>query len=83
MCLLDTLGIRRAAVLGGSAGAPSATQMAIRHPGRVNALVLVVPLAYKPSTLADSVPPPSPLAQKMLAWLVGSDSVLDRTSCGA
>lgn len=73
VCLLDALGVRQAAVLGGSAGAPSATQMAIRHPGRTTALVLVVPLAYKPGTLADSAPPASPLAQKMLAWLVGSD----------
>ena len=40
VCLLDALGIRRAAVMGGSAGAPSALQMAIRHPDRVSALVL-------------------------------------------
>ncbi len=73
VCLLDALGIRQAAVLGGSAGAPSATQMAIRHPGRVSALVLVVPLAYKPGTLADSAPPPPPLAEKMLTRLMGSD----------
>jgi pimeloyl-ACP methyl ester carboxylesterase len=32
VCLLDALGIPRAAVMGGSAGAPSALQMAIRHP---------------------------------------------------
>ena len=32
VCLLDALGIPKAAVLGGSAGAPSALQMAIRHP---------------------------------------------------
>ncbi len=32
MCLLDALGIRQAAIMGGSAGAPSALQMAIRHP---------------------------------------------------
>ena len=54
VCLLDALGIRQAAVMGGSAGAPSALQMAIRHPDRVSALVLLVPLAYKPPTLADS-----------------------------
>jgi pimeloyl-ACP methyl ester carboxylesterase len=34
VCLLDALGIPRAAVMGGSAGAPSALQMAIRHPDR-------------------------------------------------
>jgi len=44
--LLDALGIRRAAVLGASAGAPSALQLALRHPERVSALVLLVPAAY-------------------------------------
>ena len=73
VCLLDALGIQRAGVLGGSAGTPSATQMAIRHPDRVSALVLVVPLAYKPNTLADSAPPPTPLAEKMLSRLFASD----------
>jgi pimeloyl-ACP methyl ester carboxylesterase len=34
VCLLDAPGIRRAAVIGGLAGAPSALQMAIRHPDR-------------------------------------------------
>jgi 2-hydroxy-6-oxonona-2,4-dienedioate hydrolase len=47
-CLLDALGIRRAAVLGASAGAPSALQFAIRHPDRCSALVLIVPAAYAP-----------------------------------
>ena len=46
VCLLDALGINKAAVAGGSAGGPSALQMAIRHPDRVSALVLLVPLAY-------------------------------------
>ncbi len=73
VCLLDALGIRKAAVLGGSAGAPSAMQMAIRHPDRVSALVLMVPLAYKPGALADSAPPLSPQVEKMLMDLVGSD----------
>ena len=73
VCLLDALGIRRAAVLGGSAGAPSAMQMAIRHPDRVSALVLLVPLAYKPGTLADSAPAMSPPVEKLLMRLIGSD----------
>ena len=47
-CLLDALGIRPPAVLGGSAGAASAMQLAIRHPDRVSALVLPVPLAWQP-----------------------------------
>jgi 2-hydroxy-6-oxonona-2,4-dienedioate hydrolase len=45
-CLLDALGVERAAVLGLSAGAPSALQMALRHPQRVSALALVVPITH-------------------------------------
>lgn len=47
-CLLDALGIERAAVLGASAGAPSSLQLALRHPERVSALVLLVPAVYVP-----------------------------------
>jgi pimeloyl-ACP methyl ester carboxylesterase len=73
VCLLDALGIRRAAVLGGSAGAPSALQMAIRHPDRVSALVLLVPLTYKPPTLADSAPPIAAWVESAMMRLIGSD----------
>ncbi|MDB5914408.1 MAG: alpha/beta hydrolase [Ramlibacter sp.] len=73
VCLLDALGIGRAAVLGASAGAPSAMQMAIRHPARTSALVLLVPLAYKPAAVADSAKPLPAAAEKMLLRLVGSD----------
>jgi 2-hydroxy-6-oxonona-2,4-dienedioate hydrolase len=74
-CLLDVLGIPQAAVLGASAGALSALQMAIRHPDRVSALILVVPIAYKPGTAADSAPAPSALAERVLLSLIGSDFV--------
>jgi pimeloyl-ACP methyl ester carboxylesterase len=47
-CLLDALGIRHAAVIGASAGAPSSMQFALRHPERCTALVLLVPAAYVP-----------------------------------
>ncbi len=73
VCLLDALGIRRAAVMGGSAGAPSALQMAIRHPDRVSALVLLVPLAYKPATQADSAPPMPVWVENTMLRLIGSD----------
>ena len=73
VCLLDALGIRRAAVMGGSAGAPSALQMAIRHPDRVSALVLLVPLAYKPPTQADSAPPMPAWVENTMMRLIGSD----------
>ena len=46
--LLDALGIARVAVIGASAGAPSAMQFALRHPERCSALVLLVPVAYVP-----------------------------------
>jgi len=46
--LLDRLGIGKAFVIGGSAGAWSAMQFAIRHPERCRALVLLVPAAYSP-----------------------------------
>jgi len=47
-CLLDAVGLDRAAVIGVSAGAPSALQLAVRHPERVSALVLMVPAAFVP-----------------------------------
>jgi pimeloyl-ACP methyl ester carboxylesterase len=47
-CLLDELGIQRAAVVGASAGAPSSLQFALRHPQRITALVLLVPAIYVP-----------------------------------
>jgi 2-hydroxy-6-oxonona-2,4-dienedioate hydrolase len=73
VCLLDALGIPKAAVMGVSAGAPSALQTAIRHPQRVSALVLVVPIAYKPGTVADSAPPVSDDKDALLLRLLGSD----------
>ena len=73
VCLLDALGIAQAVVVGGSAGAPSALQMAIRHPDRVSALVLLVPLAYKPSTQADSAAPMPAWVESTMMRLIGSD----------
>ncbi len=73
LCLLDALGIKQAAVMGGSAGAPSALQMAIRHPDRVTALVLLVPLAYKPPTNTNSAPPMAPWVEDIMMRVIGSD----------
>jgi pimeloyl-ACP methyl ester carboxylesterase len=73
VCLLDALGIRSAAVMGGSAGAPSALQMAIRHPDRVSALILLVPLAYKPPSQADSAPPMPAWVEAAMIRVIGSD----------
>lgn len=74
-CLLDALGIRQAAVLGASAGALSAMQMAIRHPQRVAALVLLVPITYRPAVAEAPLQPPSALAERVLLSLIGSDFV--------
>jgi 2-hydroxy-6-oxonona-2,4-dienedioate hydrolase len=43
--LLDGLGIERLPVVGGSAGALTAAEFALRHPGRCSHLVLLVPAA--------------------------------------
>ena len=73
VCLLDALGIRRAAIMGGSAGAPSALQMAIRHPDRVSALIMLMPLLYKPPTEGNSAPPLAPWVENTLMAVIGSD----------
>ena len=56
VCLLDVLKLGRVAVIGGSAGAPSAMQICLRHPERCSALVLLFPIAFAPGS-AQSKPP--------------------------
>jgi 2-hydroxy-6-oxonona-2,4-dienedioate hydrolase len=73
VCLLDALDIRTAAVMGGSAGALSALQMAIRHPDSVSALILLVPLAYKPPDTANSAAPMAPWVENLMMKAIGSD----------
>jgi pimeloyl-ACP methyl ester carboxylesterase len=46
--LLDFLGIRKCVVVAVSAGAPSAIELALRHPEYVSTLVLLVPRTYHP-----------------------------------
>ncbi len=60
-CLLDTLGIKRAAIIGASAGAPSSLQFVLRHPQRITALVLLVPAAYvqRPNDAPSITTPPA------------------------
>ncbi|MCY7304868.1 MAG: alpha/beta hydrolase [Rhodoferax sp.] len=76
VCLLDALGIRQAVVMGYSAGAPSALQMAIRHPDRVSALVLTVPIAYKPPDQASSAAPLPAWVESTVSWLFSSPDFL-------
>lgn len=52
-CLLDALGVGSAAVIGVSAGAPSALEFALRYPARCIALVLLVP-GWFPTTVSSS-----------------------------
>ncbi|WP_157559257.1 alpha/beta fold hydrolase [Hydrogenophaga crassostreae] len=73
VCLLDALGIEKAAVMGVSAGGPSAMQTAIRHPDRVSALVLLVPIAFKPGDVNHSAPPVSDKKDALLLRLLASD----------
>jgi pimeloyl-ACP methyl ester carboxylesterase len=68
-CLLDHLGIERAAIVGISAGAPSSMQFALRHPRRTTHLALLVPLAYAPGERAA----PPRATQFMLERAVRSD----------
>jgi pimeloyl-ACP methyl ester carboxylesterase len=71
--LLDALGIDRAAVIAGSARVTSALQLAIGHPARVAALVLVS--SNVPGLHHRRGPFPRPLARRLwrsnlLMWLV-------------
>ncbi|MFN0023679.1 MAG: alpha/beta fold hydrolase [Parvularculaceae bacterium] len=69
--LLDELEIERAPIIGGSAGALSAMQFAIRHPNRCSALVTMVPAAFAPGR--PPVEPPNPLAQAIIEHALRSD----------
>jgi 2-hydroxy-6-oxonona-2,4-dienedioate hydrolase len=63
--LLDSLGISEAAILGVSAGAPSAMQFAIRYPQRCSALILLVPATF--ASDGAGVQPSSPAVTQLLA----------------
>jgi 2-hydroxy-6-oxonona-2,4-dienedioate hydrolase len=71
--LLDALQLETVPVVGISAGAPSATQLVLRHPDRCSSLTLIVPLAFSPDRItADG---PSPLLQTVLNTIAASDPV--------
>lgn len=72
-CLLDALKLQRAAVIGVSAGAPSAMQFCLRHPDRCAALVLVVPLAFAPDSANQPQPKPSAPMQLVINTILKSD----------
>ena len=57
--LLDALGVECCVVAGVSAGAPSAIELALRHPDRVAALILLVPRCYDPDQMVGVEDRPS------------------------
>jgi len=72
-CLLEALGLPKAAILGGSAGVPSTIEFCVRHRERCAAMALLVP-ALLPS-LPTALPRMRPAAAPSFpfAWIVGSD----------
>lgn len=76
--MLDALDLPRVAVVAVSAGAQSATQLALRHPDRVSALVLITPALHlppPPDRGALTKGPPGfifdyVLASDVVAWLM-------------
>jgi pimeloyl-ACP methyl ester carboxylesterase len=75
--MLDELDAPRVAVIGISAGAQSATRLALRHPDRVSALVLVTPALYLPPEPGTSLATELPglvfdhlLGSDFVAWLM-------------
>ena len=73
--LLDALEIDRAVIMGGSAGALSAAELAARHPERCRALVLIVPAAYAPTRRPNTAAGEGPLFAFALRSVLGSDFV--------
>lgn len=71
--LMNRLGIQQAVIIGGSAGALSATQLALRHPERCRGLVLVVPALHAPDRLPGANAAPDPGTQQAINAVLGSD----------
>lgn len=71
--LMGRLGIGKAVIIGGSAGALSATQLVLRHPERCRGLVLVVPALHAPDRLPGANAAPDPGTQRAINAVLGSD----------
>lgn len=65
--LLSALGISKAIVLGVSAGARSAVELALRNPEKLAALILIVPGTYSP---ASAVSVDASRSSRFVLWLV-------------
>jgi pimeloyl-ACP methyl ester carboxylesterase len=72
--LLDALQVPRAVVMALSAGAQPATLLALRHPERVQALVLITPALHIP--LEPGVPPRSGPPGSVLDYVLASDFIV-------
>jgi len=73
VCLLDSLKINKVTVAANSAGGTSALQMALRHPQRIHALILISSAA--PTVGRSITLPPKPVIQLVfssdfLMWLI-------------
>jgi pimeloyl-ACP methyl ester carboxylesterase len=75
-CLLDALGLSRAAAVGLSAGAPSALEFCALHAERCSALVLLVPAIALPGRALEQSTPPSPFWQFVFDHVLQSDFVI-------
>jgi 2-hydroxy-6-oxonona-2,4-dienedioate hydrolase len=71
--LLDHLAVEKVVVFGGSAGALSAMQFAIRHPERCEALVLLVPASYAPDRRPSESAAESRFAETVMMTVLRSD----------
>jgi pimeloyl-ACP methyl ester carboxylesterase len=69
--LLDRLGIERAAIIGGSAGALPALHFAHRHADRCRALIALVPVAHVRGRAP--IEPPHALARAIITYALRSD----------
>lgn len=67
--LLSDLNISRAIVVGVSAGTRSAVELALRHPNRVTALILMSPATYSPTS---PVSMDASRGSKLTFWLVNN-----------
>jgi 2-hydroxy-6-oxonona-2,4-dienedioate hydrolase len=73
--LVARLGEDEVIVAGGSAGALSAMQFAIRHPRRTRAVVLLVPAAYAPDRRPNESGMGGPLGEAVVMALLESDAL--------
>lgn len=71
--LLKALNIEDAVIFGGSAGALSATQVALRHPKLCRGLVLGVPALYAPDRAPNTNAAPNPAVLSLIQTALGSD----------